>query len=168
MADLQFREGREEDAAAIIDVFLACWRTSYRGVVPDPIIDSWDRASAGALWRGYLEPGSGHRVVVASSDNGVIGVVRWSNVGTDVTIESLYVHPDASGAGAGGRLVDYVRDAVGAAERIRLWVFEANAPARRFYERHGFMPDGRRQVEDAYGEPEIGMTAVLGADGAAG
>lgn len=52
-------------------------------------------------------------------------------------LDSLYVAPDVAGAGIGGALLDV-------AKQLRpggfcLWVFEANTPARRFYERRGLV-----------------------------
>ncbi len=35
---------------------------------------------------------------------------------------------------------------------MNLWVFEKNARARRFYEHHGFKPDGVEKLEEFAGE----------------
>ena len=45
-----------------------------------------------------------------------------------------------------------------------LWVLDRNAPARNFYERHGFSPDGTAQDFDALVTPvpEIRMRRLLG------
>lgn len=34
-----------------------------------------------------------------------------------------------------------------------LWTLEGNAPARRFYERRGFVTDGAQKVFDVPGQP---------------
>lgn len=67
-------------------------------------------------------------------------------------IRHLYVAEAAVGRGLGTHLLAF---ALGAPQRggrpVRLWTFQANAGARRFYERHGFMPlrftDGRDNIE---------------------
>lgn len=60
-------------------------------------------------------------------------------------IHAVYVHPDARGSGASAALMRAALDAARAkgAQRIALWVNERNTPARRFYERCGFVVTGR-------------------------
>jgi GNAT superfamily N-acetyltransferase len=60
---------------------------------------------------------------------------------------SMWVRPAARGRGVGGALVsataDWAKDRGHGA--LYLWVTEANAPARRLYERYGFTATGERQ-----------------------
>lgn len=53
-------------------------------------------------------------------------------------LEHLYVHPEARGGGIGTALLALAKTQPQAAEGLQLWTFQANAGARRFYERHGF------------------------------
>lgn len=53
----------------------------------------------------------------------------------DGWIEQLYVRPAAQGRGVGTELLDIAK---GASERLELWTFQRNVPARRFYEARGF------------------------------
>ena len=72
-------------------------------------------------------------------------------------VACLYVDPAAQGQGIGARLLEEAHRwfrAEGRAEAT-LWVFAANAPARRFYARRGWHPDGGERVEPAFGEPEV-------------
>jgi len=66
---------------------------------------------------------------------------------------ALYVHPAWWSTGTGRALMDHVLAKVGVAGYacITLWVLEANARARRFYQRAGFAPDGARHVLDDLG-----------------
>jgi GNAT superfamily N-acetyltransferase len=66
---------------------------------------------------------------------------------------ALYVHPAWWSTGTGRALMDQVLAKVGATGYacITLWVLEANARARRFYQRAGFIPDGARHVLDDLG-----------------
>ncbi|MCQ0969745.1 GNAT family N-acetyltransferase [Paracoccus sp. TK19116] len=67
--------------------------------------------------------------------------------GNEVT--SLFVA--STGHGTGAALLDRARKE---RERLTLWTFAANRPARRFYEREGFLP-ARRSIDNAERLPDI-------------
>ena len=51
----------------------------------------------------------------------------------------LYVHPDWLGRGVGSRLVELAKQQKPGG--LRLYTFQVNDRARRFYERHGFVAE---------------------------
>ena len=70
---------------------------------------------------------------------------------------AIYVDPAAQGRGIGRALMDAaVRGLAtrGFREAV-LWVFEANAPARGFYERMGWTPDGTAKALEIGGAAPI-------------
>jgi len=65
-------------------------------------------------------------------------------------IDRIYVHPEFVGNGVGRALMSHALERLKAlgCTRAFLWVFEANAGARRFYESMGFVIDGcKRQIK---------------------
>lgn len=68
-------------------------------------------------------------------------------------LDHLYVDPAYHSRGVGSALLQAVREG---SSRLQLWTFQKNAQARRFYERHGFVPaectDGSGNDEK---EPDI-------------
>ncbi|WFU76692.1 GNAT family N-acetyltransferase [Bradyrhizobium sp. CB2312] len=64
-------------------------------------------------------------------DDALIGIIAFS----DGWIEQLYVVPAVQGRGIGTELLVVAK---GVCERLELWTFQRNAPARRFYEARGF------------------------------
>lgn len=66
----------------------------------------------------------------------------------DGWIDQLYVLPDAQGRGHGTALLGIAQQAF---DRLQLWTFQCNAPARRFYQARGFvlmeMTDGANNDE---------------------
>lgn len=71
----------------------------------------------------------------------------------DGWIDQLYILPEAQGRGLGTALVQVAQNAF---DRLQLWTFQRNAPARRFYEARGFalkrLTDGARNEEK---EPDV-------------
>ena len=75
-------------------------------------------------------------VVVCEEDGTVVGVLSTSADAEASWIDQLYVLPGHTSQGIGGRLLQLAHDAL---ERpIRLYTFQENSGARRFYERHGY------------------------------
>ena len=60
-------------------------------------------------------------------------------------LQMIFVLPEHSGVGIGGRLLDFVLDEARTSDfdSIQLWVIEGNAPATRLYTRRGFRHTGR-------------------------
>lgn len=127
---LRLRPAQPADAPRIAEVLLAS-RRAFLPYAPSPHTD----AETHAWVEHVLVPAGG--VVVAEQEGRVDGVLAWSASGGASWIDQLYVHPDAVGRGLGARLLEHALGALAAP--IRLKTFQANAGARRFYERHGFV-----------------------------
>ena len=82
-------------------------------------------------------------------DDGLIGFIAFR----DEWIDQLYVVPAWQRRGVGQALLDIAK---AAHPELRLWAFQRNAPARRFYEKRGFVAleegDGSRNEER---EPDL-------------
>ena len=72
------------------------------------------------------------------------------------SIDALYVRNDKHGQGYGSALMQYAQSMRG---DLELWTFQQNAPARRFYAKHGFsevkFTDGSGNDE---GLPDVCLT----------
>jgi GNAT superfamily N-acetyltransferase len=148
------RRGGADDARAAADLYLRAREAALRaGSIPAGVHDDDDV-------RGYFAS----RIVadcelwVAEQDGALAGILVLDGE----EVDQLYVDPDLTGRGIGGELL-----AVAKRERphgLRLWTFQSNAGAQRFYERHGFVAvrrtDGRDNEERApdvlyeYGSPQ--------------
>jgi GNAT superfamily N-acetyltransferase len=93
-----------------------------------------------------------HSVWLAAHDGRVVGIAsrdgEW--------VGQLYVAPGYTGRGIGQRLLDKMLIEAAAGGVLRLWTFQRNGGARRFYERNGFiaveLTDGSGNEE---GEPDV-------------
>ena len=77
-------------------------------------------------------------VTLACIEGRVVGVLAVSRSGGVGWIDQLYVEPDYCCKGIGTQLLNAAMSALGAP--IRLYTFQENIGARRFYERFGFRP----------------------------
>ncbi|MBI3686922.1 MAG: anhydro-N-acetylmuramic acid kinase [Actinobacteria bacterium] len=143
------------DLTAMARVFHAAWHGAYRGVLPDDVVDAVDPVRAGVIVGAGAATGD---VSCTLAETGAGTVVGWVRHGVapdgSAQVHSLYVDPAYAGGGVGRQLLRHA--AVDAATRghteLTLWVFEANAAARRFYARHGLRPDGGRLRAAEFGD----------------
>lgn len=173
------RAARPDDAGAIADAHVRGWLTTYRGIVPDHVLDGLSVEQRAAWWRDAIsvetaaataaEPATAAslaRTWVVEVDGHVRGFASTGSIrdqpdGLDGAGEvfAIYLSPEARGRGLGRRLFEHaVTDLrVRGFAPVVVWVFEANTDAQRFYGAAGFRPDGARQPVD-FGEvalPEV-------------
>jgi ribosomal protein S18 acetylase RimI-like enzyme len=127
--NLLLRTAALADAPAIADVYLAS-RTTYLAYAP--------LAHSNADIRVWIETKliPGKSVTVAEDGGEVVGFVATATDGPQLWLEQLYVRPDSVGLGLGRKLLEHAL--AGVTQPVRLYTFQANVGARRFYERYGF------------------------------
>jgi len=126
---LDIRAATVDDADFVTDVYL---RSRKELVACAPLVHSDDDIRD---WiRRHLIPAG--RTTVAVADGLVIGLLAIST-GTDCTwIDQLYLHPAWVERGIGTRLLRFAQSQL--LLPVRLYTFECNERARRFYEHRGF------------------------------
>lgn len=144
---------RPADAPALARVHTEGWRVAY-GHLLDA---SWFGAEALARrtrqWEHWLDPASGTPGVFRAGRDAcgtVVGVAgslpsRDEPPVRERELTLLYIDTGWYGTGLGAALLDATLGDGPAS----LWVAEDNPRARRFYEKHGFRPDGTRTVDAA-------------------
>jgi GNAT superfamily N-acetyltransferase len=71
----------------------------------------------------------------------------------DEWIDQLYVDPASTGGGIGGALVDHAK--ARRPDGLKLWTFQDNRDARRFYERHGFVSVATTTADNEERAPDV-------------
>ena len=130
------RVANGEDVHQIAETHVASWRTTYIGQVPQSYLDELSVPKREAAWTEVLAMPD-HRVLVAEIDK--------KNVG--------FSH---KGQGLGKELWDQTRDLrqqLGYTEAT-LWVLSTNKQARDFYQKVGFVLDGKEK-KDTIGGQEV-------------
>jgi ribosomal protein S18 acetylase RimI-like enzyme len=120
-----------EDAEAVADIYLA----SRQVLAPYAPLAHTDGAVRQWI-RDHLIPKG--RVTVASIDDHIVAMLAVSVDEAGKWVDQLYVHPNAVNSGIGTQLLQNAQATLG--PPIRLYAFQDNVGARRFYERHGFKP----------------------------
>jgi len=155
------RPARLQDVRQIARVHVRCWQETYRGLMPDAVLDDPGfPAARERMWTDVLtselssERYRHNRVAVAERDDELVGIAM-SGPPEDATaawmrqLYVLYVYAVDHGTGAGRALLEAVIDS---AEPATLWVADPNRRAQAFYRKHGFYADGTVRFEDGVRE----------------
>lgn len=162
------RAARAADAAQIALVHVRSWQGAYRGLLPQAYLDELDPAQRVGLWERVLAeadagPGAGRAgVMVADAGGKLLGFASFSPSRDDDAdrdrvgeITAIYLLPDAWVKGIGRRLMGAAIGCLVQAgfSEATLWVLDANARARRFYEAGGWFADGAETLDASRGFP---------------
>ncbi len=129
----QVRRAQSADAAAVAEVLIESRRVflPYVSCIHSP-------AQVREWVIDHLVPSG--CVHVAEQDRRIVAVLAISEHDGVSWIDQLYVFPGYEAQGLGTRLLAFAHQTLRAP--IRLYTFQANAGARRFYERHGYRAIG--------------------------
>lgn len=171
------RAARLEDVPGIAHVHVETWKTTYRGIVPDRILDNLKAENRAAQWNRVLSnPESAEFVYVAVDDADTVvgflsgGPERENTAGYDGELYAIYVLQTAQGAGIGRALTEKCIQRLMAQhyKAMLVWVLAEN-PSRKFYEALGghyikekaLDFDGTPITEVAYGWPDLSQFVGL-------
>jgi ribosomal protein S18 acetylase RimI-like enzyme len=176
---IAIRAALPSDAPAIGRVHVESWRETYRGTLPDRLLDSLSAVVRAAMWQGALGGEPPVLLFVGQrADGDLVGFAgggRSRGLPThDAEVYAIYVLRAAQRRGCGRRLMAALAAALRARgfRSVGLWVLRENAGARRFYERLGGEVVGERtQVDgdDVFNEVAYGWADLdaLGSPAAA-
>jgi len=137
-ASVSFRRARAADASEVATVYIASRRGAAQWL---PTVGTDDETRAFVI--NQMVP---QRECWVAEDNGRIVAVL---VLQDDEVDQFYVAPDAQRRGIGDAMLAHAKRLRPAG--LRLWAFQRNAPARRFYEARGFVAieftDGSTNME---------------------
>lgn len=138
------RRATDADAPEVAELYLRSFRTA----LPTVRLVHTDDQVAGWI-AGHMIP-TQETWVAEASDGMLVGML----VVADRELDQLYLAPEWQGRGLGSRFVALAKERQ--PDGLRLYTFQVNTRACRFYERHGFtivdMNDGSRNEE---GEPDV-------------
>jgi GNAT superfamily N-acetyltransferase len=141
--DLVFRRADSTDAAGVADL----WLRSFTAALPT-VRRAHSDDEVRAWFRDVVVPN--HETWLAVADGAPVGLLVLDGG----ELEQLYLDPSWRGRGVGNRLVELAKRR--RPDGLGLWTFQVNGPARRFYERHGFVAVDRTDgLHNEEHEPDI-------------
>lgn len=152
------RDATIADAERLAQLHTDSWRRTYRGMMSDAFLDGGALENRRKVWRERLTAARTDQYVrVAEDGSTLIGFV-CAFAGEDPVwgsyIDNLHVAYAYHGRGVGRTLMQEVGQwlcTMRPDHGVYLWVMEANAPARAFYERLGAANAGTTDLVDPGG-----------------
>lgn len=150
ITNLSLRRARPDDAAAIAQVHVASWQTTYRGLIPNEVIDSFTVSVRTERWQRILgEPAKNAATFVAIAAEAAlagfisVGPSKEPLAHTPGQIYALYLLPNHQGRGLGRWLMTR---AVGFLAEHRLIPFQARAVLGNTRARQAYAAWGGEEV----------------------
>lgn len=134
------------DAEAIATIHVRAWQAAYAHIFSSSFLDGLSIERRTSAWKEILNKGDDVTLVAMRGDE----ILGWTSGGLSADedvdhaaeLKALYVSPLHWRAGVGTQLMRALDQQLPVAPRTLLWVLEKNDRAIRFYEQHGFRPDG--------------------------
>ncbi len=148
----EYRLATSKDNFDIATISVEGWKHAYKGIFPDQVLSGLDYKER-AKGRANFLAHAALSTYVCVEDGLAVGFVDFELCRDDDCdaqvgeIWAIYVLPDFMGRGIGKRLLQEAENKL--SERgcnfVTVWVLHRNTPARGFYEKQGFLLDGKEK-----------------------
>lgn len=150
------------DVAGMARVHVDTWSETYRGIMPDELLDAPDLVDRRRqMWTQILAEAAPSKFTcaVVESDGEIVGIAMSGPPETDGSVEDrhlyvLYAYRSMHGTGVGQGLLDAVIDP---SVTTALWVADPNPRAQAFYVKNVFVADGTVKTDEYDGVREVRM-----------
>ena len=154
MENIIIRNIEEKDIPSVVDIQIDGWKSAYKGIVDDNVLNSMNRNERIEKRRNdYKENG----FIVAEINNEVIGFCRYIDSGKftqnisniDCELLALYVKPNLKYKGIGTQLFQFVINEFKSKNKTKmiLWCLKDNEPSKKFYTKMGGKIIKERAIE---------------------
>jgi GNAT superfamily N-acetyltransferase len=125
----------------------AGWLAELRAVVMRPDLERLGRYDATRVRQRFLNSFvPEHSWIITTVAGEPVGVIGVRPTGEELWIEHFYISPEHQGTGIGSAVLSRVMDQHADQRPFRLNVLQGS-PARRLYERHGFVLESEDPVD---------------------
>jgi len=145
------RQAKPTDLDAIVQVHVGSWRETYRGIMPNEILDNLNAEGRRRYWEGRLQNQKATNFV-AEVDGQVVGFAccgpnRETLKDYDAEVYAIYLMAAHHSKGLGKGLWQSCTDVLKSQsfQKVVVWVLKDN-PSKQFYIRGG----GQWEAEDTF------------------
>ena len=151
------REATVDDAAAFANVKIKSWKTTYKGLFPDTILDNLSIENETLKWvrnlEGIAQVDTSKAFVAETNDKEIVGIAAGRRnedriYRYDCNISIIYILREYQRKRIGTKLTEEIVDFF-VDERFKtmiVWILKGN-PNSLFYEKLGGMPKETQRVE---------------------
>ena len=148
---MRIREAVLEDAEGIARVHVDSWRTTYKGIVSESVLQQLSYEQRAENWRRGI---GRNALYVAEDESGKIvgfatgGKERTGNYDADGELYAIYLLNEVQGQGIGRKLTRIIARSLqeqGFASML-VWVLDRN-PSKQFYESLGGQPIDEAMID---------------------
>lgn len=148
---MRFREAVLEDAEGIARVHVDSWRTTYKGIVSDTVLQQLSYEQRAENWRRGI---GRNALYVAEDESGKIvgfatgGKERTGNYDADGELYAIYLLNEVQGQGIGRKLTRIIARSLQEQGFVSMlvWVLDRN-PSKQFYESLGGQPIDEAMID---------------------
>lgn len=148
------RPATKEDASLLARIHVDAWQAAYRHIVPDSFLERFTYEKRTKAFYEALENQREETYVVQLGEQAVGILTIGSNRDDDLDktlvgeIWGIYLDPAYWRKSIGTRIVREAEAKLLARryKELVLWVFRDNWNARKFYQKMGYLPDGKERI----------------------
>ena len=149
---ITIRLAKPEDALEMAEVHMRSWEVAYKGIISEEFIQE-KNSTRQALFKRIITNDNKTNFVL-QYNNKTVGIMtvdcpRDDDVSDDCyELKGIYLHPDYYRMGIGTKSVEFAFDlALGLGKhQMTVWVLADNINAIKFYEKCGFIADGKSKT----------------------
>ena len=148
---IQIRRATYNDLASLAEIQISSWKNAFKDILSESELNKYtDSDKCVQILKNVYNSNIGY-LYIADISGKPCAELFWRK-GTEIEqsaeIVALHSVPESWGHGVGRAIMDKaINDVYNDGFKIvYLWVFEENKRARRFYEKYGFVADGKSHI----------------------
>lgn len=142
---MRIRNAKIEDAAEIAKVHVDSWRSTYKGMISERVLQSLSYQERENLWKQVLNREKSCVDVAENETSDIVGFASWGRERTGKystfqgELYAIYLLAEVQGIGLGKQLIYKVAQSLKkqGLSSMLVWVLADNQKARGFYEAFG-------------------------------